>query len=202
MNSVRFGILGAGRGADLAQAIHHAPTSELIAICDQDMERLINVTDKFPTLKTYNSWAAMLDSDIDAVIVASPMPLHVQHSIDALKAGKHVLSEVTAATSIEQCWQLLEAVLSSNRKYMLASNYCYMWSWSIVMGLVKLVSLVSFTMVKLTKSKTSKQDFLILNKDTIGEQKSSHFGVVIITLPMTWDHYTKPSASVLHKWFA
>ena len=137
MNSVRFGILGAGRGADLAQAIHHAPTAELVAICDQDMERLVNVTDKFPPLKTYNSWAAMLDSDIDAVIVASPMPLHVQHSIDALKAGKHVLSEVTAATSIEQCWQLLEAVLSSNRKYMLASNYCYMRSWSIVMGLVK-----------------------------------------------------------------
>ena len=150
MNSVRFGILGAGRGADLAQAIHHAP-SELVEICDQDMERLVNITDKFPTLETYNSWAAMLDSDIDAVIVASPMPLHVQHSIDALKAGKHVLSEVTAATSIEQCWQLLEAVLSSSRKYMLASNYCYMWSWSIVMGLVKLVSLVSFTMVKLTK---------------------------------------------------
>jgi len=192
MNSVRFGILGAGRGADLAQAIHHAPTAELVAICDQDMERLVNVTDKFPTLKTYNLWAAMLDSDIDAVIVASPMPLHVQHSIEALKAGKHVLSEVTAATSIEQCWQLLEAVLSSNRKYMLASNYCYMRSWSIVMGLVKAGK-------KLTKSKTSKQDFLILNKDTIGEQKSSHFGVVIITLAMTWDHYTKLSASVLHK---
>ena len=65
------------------------------------MERLVNVTDKFPTLKTYNSWASILDSDIDAVIVASPMPLHFQHSIDALKAGKHVLSEGTAATSIE-----------------------------------------------------------------------------------------------------
>ena len=94
MNSVRFGILGAGRGADLAQAMHHVPTAELVAICDENKERLVTVADKLPTLKTYNSWAAMLDSDIDAVIVASPMPLHVQHSIDSLKAKKHVLSEL------------------------------------------------------------------------------------------------------------
>ena len=137
MDLVRFGILGAGRGADLAQAMSHTPAAKLVAICDQDEERLVAMANKSPVLKTYTSWQAMLDSEIDAVIVASPMPLHVQHSIDALAVGKHVLSEVTAATSIEQCWQLREAVLSSNRKYMLASNYCYMRPWSIVMGLVK-----------------------------------------------------------------
>ena len=37
MDSVRFGILGAGRGAGLALAMHHAPTAELVA-CDQDFK--------------------------------------------------------------------------------------------------------------------------------------------------------------------
>ena len=37
MDSVRFGILGAGRGAGLALAMRHAPTAELVA-CDQDFK--------------------------------------------------------------------------------------------------------------------------------------------------------------------
>ena len=88
-------------------------------------------------VKTVAAFEAMLDSDIDAVLVASPMPLHVAHSVQALRAGKHVLSEVTAATSMEQCWELLEAVRSSRRKYMLAENYCYLRPWTLVLGMVK-----------------------------------------------------------------
>jgi predicted dehydrogenase len=79
----------------------------------------------------------MLDSDLDAVIVASPMPLHVAHSVQAMRAGKHVLSEVTAATTIEQCWELFEAVKATGRKHMLAENYCYMRPWMIVLGMVR-----------------------------------------------------------------
>jgi predicted dehydrogenase len=57
--------------------------------------------------------------------------------VQALRAGKHVLSEVTAATSLEQCWELLEAVRASGRKYMLAENYCWIRPWSLVMGMVR-----------------------------------------------------------------
>jgi predicted dehydrogenase len=44
---------------------------------------------------------------------------------------------VTAATSIEQCWELLETVRAAKRKYMLAENYCYMRPWMLVLNLVK-----------------------------------------------------------------
>ncbi len=44
----------------------------------------------------------MLDSDIDLVFVSTPMQLHVPQTLAALKAGKHVMGEVTAAVSIEQ----------------------------------------------------------------------------------------------------
>jgi predicted dehydrogenase len=114
-----------------------APTAELVALCDIDEAQVIRAAADIGISKTYTSWEAMLDTDIDAVVVASPMPLHVPHSVAAIAAGKHVLSEVTAATSIEQCWELLEAVRASDRKYMLASNYCYMRPWNIVVGLVK-----------------------------------------------------------------
>jgi predicted dehydrogenase len=57
--------------------------------------------------------------------------------VQALNAGKHVLSEVTAASNIEQCYQLLEAVRTSGRKYMLAENYCWIRPWTVVMGMVR-----------------------------------------------------------------
>jgi predicted dehydrogenase len=84
---------------------------------------------------TYTTYEAMLDSDLDALVVASPMPLHVPHAVAALRAGKHVLSEVTAATSLEQCYELLETVHATGRKYMLAENYCYTRAWSLVLAL-------------------------------------------------------------------
>mgnify|MGYP005837068693 CR=1 FL=1 len=66
----------------------------------------------------------MLDH-VDAVAIGTPMPLHVPQAVKALQAGKHVLSEVTAAVSLEECWRLLDAVKASGKAYMMAENYCY-----------------------------------------------------------------------------
>jgi len=134
---VRFGVLGAGRGAGIARAMRYAPSAELIALCDMNEERLQRAAAETGVRQIYVRYEDLLASDVDAVIVASPMPLHVEHSVQALRAGKHVLSEVTAATSLDQCWQLLEAVKSAGLKYMLAENYNYQRPWSIVVGMVE-----------------------------------------------------------------
>ena len=62
-------------------------------------------------------------------MVATPMQLHVPQSLAALTAGKHVMSEVTAAVSVEQCKELLEGVeaaKSSGLKYMMSENMTYL----------------------------------------------------------------------------
>ncbi|MBI2299689.1 MAG: Gfo/Idh/MocA family oxidoreductase [Armatimonadetes bacterium] len=137
MQRVKIGVLGAGRGAGLARTMQQAPSAELAAVCDADEARLANAVAATGVGRTYTTYEAMLDSDVDAILVASPMPLHVEHSVAALRAGKHVLSEVTAATSLEQCWELLGAVRDTGRKYMMAENYCYMRPWSVVLGMVR-----------------------------------------------------------------
>jgi len=137
MDKVRFGVLGAGRGAGIARAMKYAPSAELVALCDMNEERLRQVVAATGVTQTYARYEDLLASDVNAVIVASPMPLHVEHSVQALKAGKHVLSEVTAATEMEQCWELLETVKSTGLKYMLAENYNYQRPWSIVVGMVE-----------------------------------------------------------------
>ena len=136
MDKVRIGILGAGRGIRLSKAVKQAKGVELTAVCDMNEERLAKAGGIIE--RTYTRYEDMLEADdIDAVLVASPMPLHAEHSIAALRAGKHVLSEVVAATTIDQCHELLEAVRKADTKYMFAENYCYLRTWSIVLGMVQ-----------------------------------------------------------------
>ncbi|MDA0841853.1 MAG: Gfo/Idh/MocA family oxidoreductase [Planctomycetota bacterium] len=137
MEPIRIGILGARRGMRHARAIQYAAGASLTAICDVSEEALGRASDELGVETTFNSLEALMDSDVDAVIVATPMPVHVEHSIAALRAGKHVLCEVTAATSIEQCHELVEAANQSEAKYMFAENYCYIRSWSIVLEMVR-----------------------------------------------------------------
>ena len=67
----------------------------------------------------------MDDPGIDAVFIATPMTFHAKQAIQALEAGKHVLSEVIAAVTLEECWQLVETVERTKHTYMMSENYCY-----------------------------------------------------------------------------
>lgn len=120
----RVGIVGR-RGASTIAACKALPDAEVVAVCDLDETTLAHLSQQHGIAHTYTQYEAMLDSDIDAVVVATPMHLHVPHSVAALRAGKHVLSEVTAAVSLEESWELFETVYQSGLTYMLAENYCY-----------------------------------------------------------------------------
>jgi predicted dehydrogenase len=64
-------------------------------------------------------------NDVDAVVIATPVPLHAPMAVDAMRAGKHAYSEVAAATTLDDCWALVEATEKTGRIYMMAENYCY-----------------------------------------------------------------------------
>jgi predicted dehydrogenase len=77
--------------------------------------------------ESYTDYAQMLDrSDLDAVVLGTPQHLHVQQALPALERGLHVLSEVPAGVSLEECRQLVHACQASRGVYMMAENYTYM----------------------------------------------------------------------------
>jgi predicted dehydrogenase len=121
---LRVGIVGR-RGVAFAGGFHALPQAELVALCDIDAERLAQDADKHGIPRRFTRLADMLDH-VDAVVIATPMHLHAPQAILALEAGKHVLSEVTACVSLDECWRLADAVQSSGKTYMLSENYCYM----------------------------------------------------------------------------
>ncbi len=66
------------------------------------------------------------ESEVDAVVIGTPMPYHAPQAIQALEHDVHVLSEVTAAVSVDECQALVRAASASHAVYMMAENYTYM----------------------------------------------------------------------------
>jgi len=123
-SKLRIGIAGK-RGLAFIAGFRAIPEVEVTALCERDAGVLQDSSARHGIPGQFTEFEAMVEA-VDAVVVATPMPLHVVQSVTALGAGKHVLSEVTAAVSLEECWRLLEAVQSSGRTYMFAENYCYL----------------------------------------------------------------------------
>ncbi|MCZ2155312.1 MAG: Gfo/Idh/MocA family oxidoreductase, partial [Bryobacterales bacterium] len=65
------------------------------------------------------------DDRVEAIGLFTPAPDHVRHALACLHAGKHVLSAVPAAMSLEECAQLIEAVKRTGLTYMMAETSYY-----------------------------------------------------------------------------
>ena len=122
---LKVGIAG-GRGLATLMGCKALEGVEVAAMCDLDQGLLDKVSKEHNIPHTYRIFDDMLESDIDAVVIATPMQCHVPQALAALEAGKHVLSEVTAGVTMDELWWLKEAVEKSGKTYMYAENYAYM----------------------------------------------------------------------------
>lgn len=138
MDSVlKIGVAGAPRGKSFTRAVSVFPDVKVAAICDLNQEALAKAKEELGEVETCDDFDKLVEMDIDAIVVATPMPLHAPQCIQAMENGKHVLSEVPAATDLEQCRDLLNAVKRTGKTYMMAENYCYMKANMLVGELVK-----------------------------------------------------------------
>jgi len=134
-----LGIVGAGgRGGGFKSALEAIDRVRIHAICDIDETALSETGAILRPLEEYSDYGEMLQkSKLDAVLIGTPMPLHFPQSKRALKEGIHVLSEVPAGVSLEECRGLVEACRGSTAKYMMAENYVYLKNNVLMKMLVK-----------------------------------------------------------------
>lgn len=132
---IKLGVAGLKRGRSIVTDILGEQNVVLHAICDKneailaDAKEFFQNQKKLSDLLVFDSLEEMLKSDIDAVIIATDAPLHTQHSIMALEAGKHVLSEIPVAFTIEEARELKKAVKAHPElKYMVGENCCF-WAF-------------------------------------------------------------------------
>jgi predicted dehydrogenase len=96
------------------------------AICRRDQSKLHQIADAFGIGKRYARYEELLaDPAIDFVHINSPIPDHAWMSIEALRAGKHVMCTVPMATTIADCETICRLVADTGLKYMMAETVVY-----------------------------------------------------------------------------
>jgi predicted dehydrogenase len=136
---LRIGVVGGNRGLGMAESfVAMEGRMEIVAVCDVDRQLLERNEKGLPGVGLYTDYDKMLaESDCDAVLIASPYTLHAEQALKAMESGRHVLSEVVAADTIEDCWRLVESVERTGVTYMLAENCCYGRHSTMVLNMVE-----------------------------------------------------------------
>src|SRR5512145_1180235 len=101
---VRIGVVGGRFGADFQW--HLQPDCRVEAVCDIQPARLQRLSEVYRCSRQFNNFREMLKSaPLDAVAVFTPAPMHAWMAMEALKAGKHVISAVPAGVRAEELEQ-------------------------------------------------------------------------------------------------
>lgn len=121
---VRIGVVGGNFGATFQWHLH--PNARVTALCDLRDDRLARLTQVYRCDATYKEYRQFLrHRELDAVALFTPAPLHVEMSVQALDAGKHVISAVPAGLTLEELQRLLESVRRTGLRYMMAETSYY-----------------------------------------------------------------------------
>jgi predicted dehydrogenase len=119
-------IIGLGFGAEFIPIYQALPSANIYAICRRDEAEMNKVGDMFGIEKRYTKYEDVLaDPEVDFVHINSPIPDHAWMSMEALKAGKHVMCTVPMATTVDECRQICELVKETGLKYMMAETVVY-----------------------------------------------------------------------------
>ena len=126
MNTIGIGFIGAGDIANLhAEAINDLKGAELVGLWNRTPEKGVVKAEQFGC-KTYDSVDSLLaDPDIDAVFILTNMETHCEYTVQAAAAGKHILVEKPAASSIVELEQMQKAIQKAGVKCMPVHNYIY-----------------------------------------------------------------------------
>jgi predicted dehydrogenase len=111
MDRVRIGIVGAGNIATLnVPGYLEHEQCEVVALCDPRPDLLERRLREWDIAQGYTDFDALLaDDNVDAVEILSPTPLHAEHAIAALRAGKHVSCQKPIANNVEEARRMIAA---------------------------------------------------------------------------------------------
>lgn len=128
MKKVKIGVMGGYRGTGMINYCKIAENAEIVAICDNNPE-VLNIQKelcKDYNITFYDNFDSFIKHDMDAVVLANFANEHAPFAIRAMKAGKHVYSEVLPVQTMKEAVELIEAVEATGKIYAYAENYCYM----------------------------------------------------------------------------
>ena len=120
---VKVGVIGLNMGKSHLVNYAKCKDAGIIAICDINRERLIHTKEEFNVPYAFEDYKELLSmEELDAVSIATPNYLHKPMTIDALRAGKHVLCEKPMALNVQEAREMTEEAKRANKKLMIHFN--------------------------------------------------------------------------------
>lgn len=125
MKGISVGIIGIGNmGSAHLNCIAGGEICgmKVTAVCDIDVLKLKAAKEKYSGISTFTDYRELIKSDVDAVIIAVPHPLHADIAVCALNSGKHTLLEKPADISVTKARILNETARYSNAVFGIMFN--------------------------------------------------------------------------------
>ncbi|MCX7705474.1 MAG: aldo/keto reductase [bacterium] len=120
-----WGIISTGRIAEaFAKGLQYSETGKLVAVASRDLQKAKNFAEKFSIQKAYGSYEELLaDSEVEAVYIATPHPMHAEWAIKAAEAKKHILCEKPIGINHAEAMAIVEAAAENDVFLMEAFMY-------------------------------------------------------------------------------
>ena len=135
LDKVRIGFVGLGvRAKRAVERMMHIEGAEVVAICDlveaniEEAQHIITSNGNAPadTFCDNDGWMRVCEhKNVDLVYICTDWLSHAKISLYAMECGKHAATEVPAATSIEDCYRLVETAERTRRHCIMLENCCY-----------------------------------------------------------------------------
>ena len=135
LDTVRIGFIGLGnRGMATLRRYLVIDDIDIVALCDinphhlEEAQKLITTDGRYqPHYYTdHEGWRQLCErTDIDLVYVCTDWLTHTPMACYAMEQGKHVAIEVPAATTVAECWQLVDTAERTRRHCFMLENCCY-----------------------------------------------------------------------------
>ncbi len=123
MQPLRLGVLGLGEGRSVLSAAISSSRWELINMCDIDEAQCRKRAQEFGFSRYTTSYDELLrDESIGVIAIYTPDPLHVEHIVRALKAGKHVICTKPASDSLARAGEVMDVWRESGKHVLIGHS--------------------------------------------------------------------------------
>ncbi|UFJ42395.1 Gfo/Idh/MocA family oxidoreductase [Brevibacillus humidisoli] len=140
MTKLRVGVIGCGKIAQVRHIPEYKEKAEvaITAVSDVDIHRARAVAAEHGIPRAYADYRQVIEADdIEAVSVCTPNVYHAEISMEALRAGKHVLVEKPMAVTLEQCEEMVRLAQEQNKVLMVGMNQRFLPLYRRVKAIVE-----------------------------------------------------------------
>ncbi|MHB8599233.1 MAG: Gfo/Idh/MocA family protein [Ktedonobacteraceae bacterium] len=126
MRHMRFGVIGWGYwGPKISRNLSSLPQSAVTMVADLDPHRLATIAEQDSSIQTTTRFEDVLKSNVDGVIIVTPVKTHFALARQALLHGKHVLVEKPLTTNVAEAEELVALAEEQQRILMVGHTFEY-----------------------------------------------------------------------------